>query len=291
MNNTLKIPDIKETSLNRLISGLDEESYHTFIEVFTEELGDLISSIEGILNSKNIDDNSGVWLDYLGYIIGVGREGRSDEDFRVAMRLKILINRSSGTTQEVQDIVKSFTSSSHTLIGKYPSSLSGTLYLNGQDNISTSLYKLVYNIIPLESYLTICSDFKNNAFFASWEKIVSTPEQFQTTTDGVNYENFQILNSLGTLEDLYTNDTLSTKANYWEDKSVLYWEAEYKSGEIFQTTNDGINYENFQTTGVSGNLENFYTFKSSKIDRSKPLCWEVEENSSQIKSLVEDTTY
>ena len=179
MKNILDIPNITETSLNRLIANLDKESYHTFIEVFTKEIQEIVTSLEGILNSKNIDNNSGIWLDFIGNILGVQRGGRSDEDYRVAIKLKILINKASGTVSEIQDIVKSFTTSSHTLVGKYPSSLSGTIYFNGKQNNSFSLYELIYNIIPLESYLEIHSDFNNNALFLSWEKQVSTPEQFQ----------------------------------------------------------------------------------------------------------------
>lgn len=287
MDNILKIPNITETSLNRLISNLDKESYHTFIEVFTEELQEIIKALESILNSKNIDSNTGVWLDFIGSILGVERLGRSDEQYRVAIRLKILLNNSSGTTQEVQDIVKNFTSSTHTLIGKFPSSLSGTLYLNGKQNNSSSLYDLVYNIIPLESYLTICSDFNNNSLFLSWEKQVSTPEQFQTTKDGITYENFQTLNSLGNAEDFYTNDSLNTLYTYWEDKSKLYWEDQNKSGSIFQTTEQGVTYENFQVISLKGVLEDFYTFTFTGVDKSKPLCWEITSKSKYINPLYD----
>lgn len=287
MDNILKIPDTTETSLSRLISNLDKKSYHTFIEVFTEELNEIITSLEGILNSKNIDSNSGIWLDYIGKILGVQREGRSDEDYRVAIRLKIAINNASGTTQEVQDIVKNFTSSLHTIIGKFPSSLSGTLYLNGKQNNSSDLYDLVYSIIPLESYLTICSDFNNNSLFLSWEKQASTPEQFQTTKDGITYENFQTLDSFSEKEDFYTNDTLNILFSYWEDKSTPYWEEQDKSGSVFQTTKDSTTYKNFQVLTSTGILEDFYTFTNTVVDKSKPLCWEITSKSKYINPLYD----
>ena len=274
MSNILKIPDIKSISLNRLITSLDKNSYQTFIEIFTEELSLILDSIKGILNSKDIDNNSGVWLDYIGKIIGVKRKGLQDEDYRIALKLRILINNSSGTTEEVQDIVKSFTKSSHTLVGKYPESLSGTVYIDGKENNSKELFELVNNIIPLESQIRIQSDYTGNAFFPSWEVSIESPDQFQTTSDGINYENFQTLDSEGGLEDFYTQRTIDTIFRYWKDKSIPLWEDGFS---LFKTFN-GTNFETFQVLNQDGTLEDFLITPSIP-ESITPLLWEVGKDS------------
>jgi hypothetical protein len=45
---------------------------------------------------RAIDFASGVWLDYLGEIVGEPRKGRLDADYRRYIRIRILVNRSEG---------------------------------------------------------------------------------------------------------------------------------------------------------------------------------------------------
>lgn len=52
-----------------------------------------------------LDTATGVWLEYLGAIVGESREGDSDADYRRFIKARILANRSSGTIDEVLTIV------------------------------------------------------------------------------------------------------------------------------------------------------------------------------------------
>lgn len=57
-----------------------------------------------VIEKRRLDVAEGVQLDVIGAIVGEAREGRSDEDYRAAIRLRIRINRSKGRTRDVLDV-------------------------------------------------------------------------------------------------------------------------------------------------------------------------------------------
>lgn len=58
-----------------------------------------------LANAVLLDSATGVWLEYLGSIVGEAREGWGDTDYRRFIRARILANRSSGTINEVLTVV------------------------------------------------------------------------------------------------------------------------------------------------------------------------------------------
>jgi hypothetical protein len=54
-----------------------------------------------LLARFNLDDAVGVQLEALGEIVGQDREGRTDEAYRAAIRLRIHVNRSTGRPEDV----------------------------------------------------------------------------------------------------------------------------------------------------------------------------------------------
>ncbi len=52
-----------------------------------------------------LDTAEDIWLDYLGAIVGEAREGYSDEDYRSFIFARILANRSSGSIDELEEIL------------------------------------------------------------------------------------------------------------------------------------------------------------------------------------------
>lgn len=53
------------------------------------------------INGRLLDNAAGVWLDKIGVIVREPREGRGDDDYRKAIRVRILINRSKGRAVDV----------------------------------------------------------------------------------------------------------------------------------------------------------------------------------------------
>ena len=66
----------------------------------------------------------GTQLDVIGKILGEPRSGRSDDEYRIALNLKIAINTSSGTPESIINVVASVTNSvSVQLLEAYPAKI------------------------------------------------------------------------------------------------------------------------------------------------------------------------
>jgi len=92
------IPDHVNRSLALLIEQFEQTSPDlnalaaAFIAPFQEEEYVLYD----LLTKRNIDDASGVQLDMIGEIVGESRNGRNDETYRTALRLRPILNKSHG---------------------------------------------------------------------------------------------------------------------------------------------------------------------------------------------------
>ncbi len=66
---------------------------------------DLEDQIFAMLAGRELNTAVGVQLDALGNILGVKRDGRIDETYRLRLRVQVLINLSSGTIPDLLAIV------------------------------------------------------------------------------------------------------------------------------------------------------------------------------------------
>ena len=92
-----------------------------FISAFTDQSQDLEDGAFGVLLDTIIETAAGVQLDGAGVIVGRARGGLSDDLYRVRLQAQILLNKSSGTLDEVLVIVALLDASPMTnVIEKYP---------------------------------------------------------------------------------------------------------------------------------------------------------------------------
>lgn len=68
---------------------------------YLERISELELAIEQVRTLRDLDSAVGEQLDVLGRIVGEGREGRVDDDYRRFLRVRILINKSTGTPEEL----------------------------------------------------------------------------------------------------------------------------------------------------------------------------------------------
>lgn len=87
----------------------DKPRVKGMICAFTSRLdaleADAVAMWEGMLN---LESGEGVWLDLIGDIVREDRDGRSDEDYRRGLKVRVLINRSNGKVEELIEIVRLF---------------------------------------------------------------------------------------------------------------------------------------------------------------------------------------
>jgi len=101
-----------------------KEKIEAFISAFLNQIQLIEDTLEQLLNDRTIDLSSGENLDLIGRIVGQPREGRTDANYRPWIKARILINKSSGTAEEIYEALRliliDFPNFDMRLIDEYP---------------------------------------------------------------------------------------------------------------------------------------------------------------------------
>ena len=76
-------------------------NFQKYIKIFIDQLQECEDAAQQFANVRSINNATGILLDIAGEIVGVDRLGRSDSEYRTAIKNKILLNRSSGEPETV----------------------------------------------------------------------------------------------------------------------------------------------------------------------------------------------
>jgi len=74
----------------------DSENFKHLLQIFLEEIQEIEDTLEDIKFQRNIDNAEGVQLDGIGDILGKLREGLSDTDYRLALKVQQILNAGEG---------------------------------------------------------------------------------------------------------------------------------------------------------------------------------------------------
>lgn len=96
--------------------GSQQTNFEKLISVYAAQIQELEQFFFTLKTLRTIDTAVGVQLEGIGDIVGEARNGRSDDDYRRAVRAKILINISSGTTEDLLGVVDKLLPASKTLV-------------------------------------------------------------------------------------------------------------------------------------------------------------------------------
>jgi hypothetical protein len=99
--------NLSEQAIANLVEQFRQSTkLQQLIAVYVRQLQDLEDSAFSILNETNISNAVGAQLDNIGSIIGEGRFGRSDADYRLAIKARIILNISSGQIESIIAILR-----------------------------------------------------------------------------------------------------------------------------------------------------------------------------------------
>lgn len=101
-----------------------------------------------------IDSATGVALDEIGAQVGVSRDGATDEEYRIVIRIRSFRSRTTGTRPEIIDLISRFTGTPITSMGThvgYDKSFDISFF-TGCLNIEDSLSEMVKIFPILSSY-------------------------------------------------------------------------------------------------------------------------------------------
>lgn len=106
MGDLAKKTTITAEALANLIEVLKgKPNLSVLASAFLDQLQDVENASFELIDERTIDASVGIQLDRLGQIIGLARGGLSDDDYRSRLKAQIKINRSSGTVEELLEIL------------------------------------------------------------------------------------------------------------------------------------------------------------------------------------------
>jgi len=163
-----KLIDQIEQGLARNIDFLDKDNFNKLIQLFLEQVQEIEVATLSIADQKNINTAIGVWLDYIGKIVGEARKSRTDAQYRLALLLKVASNNSDGTPNIIIDITKQQTGSTNSrIIDYFPASLFNVIQIDESVD-ATGLYNLIDNIKPAGVSVTVVNNINGDRFVPSW---------------------------------------------------------------------------------------------------------------------------
>ncbi len=83
----------------------DSYIMNQFTKAFLDESTELENLCQDLYDDRNLDSAVGVQLEQIGRLIGEVRNGRDDETYRQAIKLRIAINTSEGTVQDIINVL------------------------------------------------------------------------------------------------------------------------------------------------------------------------------------------
>lgn len=100
------------------------------LDVLTAQVQELEGVIFSLLATLAIDGSAGEQLDRIGAVIGIGRAAMTDAQYRAVLHAQILVNRASGTTEELiavlRAVLRAYEDNAVRTVERYP----GAVYFN-----------------------------------------------------------------------------------------------------------------------------------------------------------------
>ena len=161
-----------EKAIDRTVDALQKENFEKLVTIFTEASQEIEDTLLELALQKNIDIAEGVWLDYIGALLGIPRQGESDELYRGKLKVQIVVNTSDGTPTVIQQAVKAFTDATSVRLIE-GSKASFTLFVDFLMNGREELFDLVQEIKPVGVQAIVHTDYRDvdlTALDLVWEQ-------------------------------------------------------------------------------------------------------------------------
>jgi hypothetical protein len=132
--------------LSRLPEQFKEsENFKHLLQIFLEEIQEIEDTLEAVKFQRNIDNAEGVQLDGIGDILGKLREGMSDSDYRLTLKVQQILNAGEGQYDTVLRLWRTLLDSTGaTVTEEFPAGIAlfsdvGTPTLNQLDTLIKAL--------------------------------------------------------------------------------------------------------------------------------------------------------
>lgn len=123
-----KTTHTSETLANLVEQFKDKTNLAAFVSAFADQIQDAENGSFEVIDETTLTAAVGVQLDGLGQIIGLERRGLGDDDYRIRLQVQILINSSSGTIEDILEILVLLESSAIELEELLPATIITTIF-------------------------------------------------------------------------------------------------------------------------------------------------------------------
>jgi len=116
--------EFKQTHISEALGNLIEEyknakNLKVIVTSYVTQIQILEDVFQDITIARSVNDAENAQLDGLGTIVGEPRQGRNDLDYRQAVRVRIDLNLSSGTIEQMISVIQSTLNVSEVIITEY----------------------------------------------------------------------------------------------------------------------------------------------------------------------------
>lgn len=139
--------DLIATALSRLTNQFSESpKLRAMVAAMVQPLQDALATIEQLKTDRWPDTAIGKQLDGVGYIVGESRNGRTDDEYREAIKFRIFVNVSNATPGDLIQGLKTLTKPDEIqYIEQYPAT--AMLFTDGP-TVPTGLQKTMQDLSP-----------------------------------------------------------------------------------------------------------------------------------------------
>lgn len=116
--------DQTEQGLDRLLEQFKgKPKIEGTLSTYLTQTKDIEKTIFDLMDNRSLETSKGVQLDNIGILVGEFRNGKSDEDYRKAIKFKIGVNNSEGTPEQLMTLLYDITDSTAVdIFEHYPAS-------------------------------------------------------------------------------------------------------------------------------------------------------------------------
>ena len=103
-----EIEDHEELARDNLIAQFQQKpDLESLLNSYVGQIQALEGVFFDLIDERTLDTAAGAQLDGLGQVVGEDRQSRTDDDYRLAIRSRIIVNNSNGTVEDINQLGRS----------------------------------------------------------------------------------------------------------------------------------------------------------------------------------------
>ena len=123
------IDDHVARALDMIPSWISKPHVQAIVRALAQQVQEIEDVLQDLEQAFSLSGATGVWLDYLGLLVGEARIGLSDQDYRRFIEAGILVRRSNGDIPTILEIAQTLTGATDVqYVPAYPAGYLLTIY-------------------------------------------------------------------------------------------------------------------------------------------------------------------